>query len=155
MNSIKVADGGWEPAEILDQIKLTRTSTADPGQIHWSFSALKNDRNGLATAFENSSYKQPALVPASPWLDGVPPPKPLVSIVVNPTAVNIFLSMTNNVKPWLWLVQTKQFGDWKTQVLPGNKTSIAFDFQPEQIAISAVDRTGALSVPVVVALKKQ
>jgi hypothetical protein len=51
-------------------------------------------------------------------------------------------------------VQSKQFGDWKTQILPASKSSLAFDLKPELVAISAVDRCGNQSPPAVMKLAK-
>lgn len=74
----------WPARELLDQVDVLR-SRAGPGawgplgasgHIHFSLVALQQDREGLATALAQGAYAQPALVPATPWLNapavGVP-----------------------------------------------------------------------------------
>jgi hypothetical protein len=39
------------------------------GHIHFSMAALMQDRDGIATLLQMGPYAQPALVPATPWLD--------------------------------------------------------------------------------------
>jgi len=66
-------DGNWAPTELVDQIKLTRESGSAPGNVHFSMKAFVNDWNGINNALRSGVYRDPALIPASPWLgDGVP-----------------------------------------------------------------------------------
>ncbi|MBX3118682.1 MAG: family 10 glycosylhydrolase [Fimbriimonadaceae bacterium] len=63
--------GGWQAQELIDQIEATRGSKAT-GNVHFSMKALMRDAKGIATALKNGPYKEPALVPESPWLKGRP-----------------------------------------------------------------------------------
>lgn len=70
----------WQPAEIVNQIALTRekskTDAMVTGHVHFSMVALSQNRKGINDALTTSLYRQPALIPASPWLDSVAPPAP-------------------------------------------------------------------------------
>ncbi|MBL4850606.1 MAG: family 10 glycosylhydrolase [Planctomycetes bacterium] len=61
--------------EILDQIGWIRSTVpvVRPGHIHWNLGALVEDRGGIVAALGGDSYREAALVPASPWLAGEAP----------------------------------------------------------------------------------
>ena len=65
----------WQPDEILAQIKLTRARRGATGNVHFSIKAL-DPREGLGRALRDGPYYEPALIPASPWLDDDPPAAP-------------------------------------------------------------------------------
>ena len=111
------------------------------------------------TLLAQAVYAEPALVPASPWLDDKPPGKPqftLTNAAVSGEAT-IHWQPTGEEKPWLWLVQTKTAGQWRTEILPGNRTvkpNEAVRVLPEVVAVTAVDRCGNASPTALLELKK-
>lgn len=150
LNTIK-PDAPWPTSEISNQIALIRKLSTAPGHIHWSQSVLmKNPK--LCTALADDIYHGPALIPRFTWLDDKAPNTPMARATLSGKSTTITWTSTNS--PALWVVQTKQFGDWKTQILPAGKTGIRLDLQPELIAISAVDRCGNQSPPAVMKLEK-
>jgi uncharacterized lipoprotein YddW (UPF0748 family) len=155
MDATKVG-GKWNAEEILNQIRLTRKQPGASGQIVWDMKSLMENRGRLANTLQNDLYAQPALVPASPWLDKQSPSKPKV-YTVNHTSSGISTLTWESVgkeKVWLWVVQAKKGGSWTADVLPGNQTSHSFNrSSPDVVAITAMDRCGNLSVPTV--LKRQ
>jgi hypothetical protein len=98
--------------------------------------------------------QQPALVPASPWLGGEPPPTPNLSVIGVPRASRLTWGEhgTNFVR-W-WVVQTKSSGEWKTEILPRETTSESLPGSPEIVAVTAIDRVGNASPPRVLQEKK-
>ncbi len=66
----------WVPAEITQQIELTRLRPAASGHVLFSMAALIQDRRGLAGKLSAGLYSAATLVPATPWLDGTLPPAP-------------------------------------------------------------------------------
>jgi hypothetical protein len=140
LNSLKVGSG-WEASEIRNQISLTRQQNLAPGQIHWSAAALMKN-SSLGSELARNCYRQPALVPRYPWLDSQAPARPALAILPTGRGATATWSAGPGQKPWLWVVQFKQFGDWTTQILPAGKTSIHFDREPDAIAVSVVDRCG-------------
>jgi uncharacterized lipoprotein YddW (UPF0748 family) len=152
INSLKVGNG-WNAEEISRQIQITRQQSAAAGHIHWSEAALMKNAN-LRDELASEDYRQSALVPRSQWLKSSAPGRPAAAVVTAGTGVTLTWSPTALEKPWLWVVQTKEFGDWKTRILPGDKSSQHFNFQPETVAVSAVDRCGNQSAPAVLKLAK-
>lgn len=71
-------DGNWPSQEVIDQINLTRSETGAGGNVHFSMKAFMQDFNGIASALKKGPYKDPALVPASPWLGSKKPAAPVL-----------------------------------------------------------------------------
>lgn len=145
-NSAKVG-AGWTAEEILNQIRLTRQQTGATGNIYWNMASLLRDAGGLATALSKNLYSQPALLPASPWLDKKPPGKPKLSIQKDNAskALNVSWKNTDPESVWLWVVQARTAGKWRTEILPGKQTSRSLSERegnslPDLIAVTAVDR---------------
>jgi len=152
MNSLNVGEK-WQPSEIVNQIKATRRY-ADDGHIHWSIMALMKNA-ALDAALVREVYQQPALVPASPWLDATPPAKPKLNVA--PWKKSVTINWKNNgIEPIRWWVLQCRINDvWTTEIFPANESSrYCQNFQPDAIAIRSVDRTGNLSEPAVWTLAK-
>jgi hypothetical protein len=96
---------------------------------------------------------QPALVPASPWLDSIPPGKPGLTVTED-SRTSLRLQWQTAGRPAsLWVLQFCTNQVWTTEILPAARTNWAFAKPaPEWISISAADRVGNLSLPA--ALKK-
>ena len=73
-------DGNWPAQEVVDQINLTRGQKGATGNVHFSMKAFMQNFNGVATALKNGPYKEPALIPSSPWLGKEKPRTPEVSV---------------------------------------------------------------------------
>ena len=132
----------WPASEIVAQVQQQRQrGAAAGGHIHFSMAALMQDRDGLATKLRAGAYAQPALVPASPWLDDQPPAAPILRSAAG--AVIIEPGAGKSAARWaVWRRDTQ--GRWRFAVLPGSQRLI----DPEgadRIAVSAVDRVGNLS----------
>jgi len=146
----------WQPAEIVNQIRLTRQQ-GTAGHIHWHMKSLMGNSAGLITMLEKEVYTQPALVPASPWLDSTPPGRPRLTMDANGRGAKPTLNWepTGTERVWLWVLQTKESGVWKTQLLPATRISHVFTSTlPEAAAVTAVDRCGNASPPATLARTK-
>ena len=131
----------------MNQVQLTRKQAGATGNIYWNMTSLTRDQGGLAGALSKRVYAQPALVPASTWLDKQPPGKPQISIEKDRSSRITKLSWksTGSEPAWLWILQTKCGGNWKTEILPAREVSRTFaeggaNPLPEVVAITAVDR---------------
>jgi uncharacterized lipoprotein YddW (UPF0748 family) len=145
-NSTKVG-AEWRAEEIVNQVQLTRKQSGATGNIYWNMTSLKREHGGLAGALSKQVYAQPALVPASPWLDKQPPGKPQISIEKDRSSRITKLSWktTGSEPAWLWILQTKTGANWKTEILPAREVFRTFangvaNPQPDFVAITAVDR---------------
>ena len=152
MNSLNVGEK-WPPAEIVNQINITRRY-ADAGHVHWSISALMKNA-ALDAALTRDSYRQPALIPASPWLDAMPPAPPKISVAAGKNSAHIRWQNAAVEPLDGWVVQSRTNGIWTTQIFPAVRTDGYLDHaSPDAISVRAVDRAGNLSEPTVWTPKK-
>ena len=149
--------GASRPAEeIAQQIHQTRQLSGSDGNLLWGLKPLLENRRGLGDVLRRETYSEPALVPSSPWLDSVAPGIPKVTVTSgrsNPSSAEwrVEVTPTGGESIWRWLVQTRTNGKWAFELLPGTPAAatITLHGQPEAIAVSAVDRTGMASAPVI------
>ncbi len=143
MDSLKVG-GKWQPAEIVNQIGITRRY-ADAGHIHWSVMALMKNP-ALAEALRVDTYRQPALIPASPWLNPTVPPPPKLSVSIWKKSFHIEWKNSGKEPINGWVLQTRANGSWTTQIFPASRTDVYLDnASPDAIAVRAVSRVENVS----------
>ncbi len=143
MNSLN-AGGKWPPSEIVNQIRATRRD-ADAGHIHWSSSALMKNA-ALDEALLRDAYQQPALIPASPWLDASPPDRPKLTVTPWKKTMTLGWKKTGAEPVCWWVLQCRTNGVWTSEILPGNESGrYRENFSPDAVALRAVDRAGNLS----------
>jgi len=152
MDSTKAAHR-WSPEEIVNQIRVARKQQGVDGHIHWNMKALM--RNGaLDSALEREVYEQPALFPASPWLERDPPEKPTITVSRGKGALNVAWQTSNPAPVRFWVLQTRTGKEWNTEVLSGERRSHTLTGgSPELIALIALDRYGNASAPQVLERK--
>ncbi|EEF61825.1 glycoside hydrolase family 10 protein [Pedosphaera parvula] len=135
------------PQEIPNQIKITREiSKGTAGVIHWSYKCLLNDRGGLATTLEKGLYAEPAIVPASPWLEHRGPGKPELTLF---GGSELCWETSGKEKISVWVLQTRSGDKWSTTILPGDTLKKNLAENTEVVSITAIDRCGLASLPVV------
>jgi uncharacterized lipoprotein YddW (UPF0748 family) len=151
----------WLAREVLDQVQLQRAkSVASPadaasapagtgtgaepsvatGHVHFSMTALMQDRDGIATLLQFGPYAQTALVPATPWLDNTPPPAPRLRQIGKRVAIEPGAGETSH----RWAVWRRVLGQWKLSTLPGAERSLD-PAGADRVVVSAIDRVGNLS----------
>lgn len=161
-NYLDKVDGsstGWPAQEILDQIAATRAQRGATGNVFFSMRSFMFGHENLPEKLVAGPYANEALVPASPWLDSIPPATPLVRVGRDAAtgAVSISLQPQGSEAPWLWLVRTRTGSDWTTDVVPGLQRfytlqKTASGVTADELAVSAIDRTGNESAPALVGL---
>jgi uncharacterized lipoprotein YddW (UPF0748 family) len=149
--------GKFTSAEIARQMQIIRHQAGADGEIFFHLRSVLDNRT-LSDAVR-AEYSQPALVPASPWLDATPPEKPKLfagqSTRSHSSQLNLRWENGGGEPAWLWVLQFRMHGTWTTEILPADQTSrFLEDRTPDAISIRAVDRTGNLSAPMVLALQK-
>lgn len=158
----RVADGSktsWPTSEIVRQIDITRRQHGADGNLHFSMKSLMEPKTGLAQALANNSYTDPALVPASPWLQREHFDKPRISLDRDETTGQTDIKWKpGHGKTWLWLVQAKRRTAWRTLILPGSETSQNLDGLlsgqfAAVVSVTPVDRCGNLGPSAVVELE--
>jgi uncharacterized lipoprotein YddW (UPF0748 family) len=142
-------------AEIVQEIQLTRETPGATGHIHFNAAVLMRNIDGIADRLA-AVYAEPALVPASPWLDTTPPGRPIAALARDSaeSADRLMLRFAPQegaraTVAW-WVVQARVKGSWRTTILPGpDRRHILKDEEAgaDLLSVSAVDRGGNASVP--------
>lgn len=140
----------WQPAEIANQIHLTRArGAADPsvrGHVHFSMVALLQNRRGLYDQLKATFYQEAALVPASPWLGNSTPRAPAVDVAAA-TGGGLVLKLRGDAEVARFAVWARFGNSWQFQVVsaaageiivPPSRTARAAN----AVVVSAVDRLG-------------
>lgn len=66
----------WPPAEMPAEIRANRTYAQVKGSMFFSASVFYKNPSGFADSLREDLYRYPALPPAMPWIDSLPPPPP-------------------------------------------------------------------------------
>jgi uncharacterized lipoprotein YddW (UPF0748 family) len=144
----------WPPEEIVAQIRLAAKQPVSGGHVHWNAKSLLRSSE-LQAALARGPYAEPALVPASPWLDATAPAKPRLSTATGATSVKLSWENGGSEPISSWVLQFKRGSKWSTRILPAShRTQILDGDPPDAIAVSAIDRAGNASPPASVALRK-
>jgi hypothetical protein len=130
----------FKAEEIVDEIKVTRKSEPDPGEVHFSMKAFSTDGAGIDEALEGSVYRDEALPPASPWLGAAAPGRPTVSI----SGGYVEWRSTSGPKPFWFVVSERAGGKWTTHVLPGRTTRLPIEPGADEVCVAAASRTAVL-----------
>jgi uncharacterized lipoprotein YddW (UPF0748 family) len=148
---------GWRAEELLSQIALTRAQPGATGNVHFSMRTLLANLDAVSDRLASGPYREPALVPATPWLGGAAPATPEVGARdFRPArAVTVMLAPGAGAPPRLWVVRARMGGEWTTAILPGEARTHDLVYgrggdAPDVIGVIAVDRLGNVSAPAVV-----
>lgn len=136
----------WKPNEILHQIELCRDHSPVPGQLHFSFRTLLQNRENIASQLRNSAYRSPALPPAVRHPQHNPPAAP--RIAQHPSESRVELQTPDSEKTAtegnLRIVVVWSFDGqlWKLSTQPASNPSIPVHRNIRRMRISVVDRWG-------------
>ncbi|MCA9188363.1 MAG: family 10 glycosylhydrolase, partial [Planctomycetales bacterium] len=140
---------GWDADEILRQIAATRHQEGATGNIHFSFKALQRNWRDIARQLP---YDEPALVPATPWLEIPVHDEPNATISVENGQLSVAMRLSPAVSaapaPWLWVVQERYPDRWRTSVVPGWRSDYRLPRRddggvailPDMVSVTAVNR---------------
>jgi uncharacterized lipoprotein YddW (UPF0748 family) len=144
------------PKEITSQIKLTRNQAGSTGNLLWSMKSLLQNKDGIGDLLRREAYTQPALIPASPWLDAQAPSR--TRVVADDTVgggnLKVWWSVAPGESVARWVVQSKVNGKWRVEIFAGQYNSCLMKGAPEYVAVSAVDRAGNLGPATVLERKR-
>ncbi|MDT0632161.1 glycoside hydrolase family 10 protein [Rubrivirga litoralis] len=133
--------GGYEPEQIVRQVRLVRDDAEATGTVHFSMKALLDRYSSLGRNLGTGPYAEPALVPASPWLGATPPAPPAVRV----EGGRAVWAQEGSEPVWQWVVRTRTRGAWSWRVVGGGVQSMALPAGAEAVAVSAVSRVGVES----------
>jgi uncharacterized lipoprotein YddW (UPF0748 family) len=150
------SEGNWPAQEVVDQIALTRKMPGAEGNVHFSMKAFMANYNGVATALKNGPYKNPAIIPASPWLGGSKPAAPSVTVLDASTFAGtpevcsrtwrLDWPTSEDVRFYAISLGREEGGKvkwspWKVT----NEAGVSFDEKYQYAAVAAISRTGVAS----------
>jgi uncharacterized lipoprotein YddW (UPF0748 family) len=75
----KTAKGWKEKDQLPRQIRLLREYETVQGSVIFSSKSIERNPFNWCDSLQENYYRYPALLPALPWIDSVPPPKPSVN----------------------------------------------------------------------------
>jgi uncharacterized lipoprotein YddW (UPF0748 family) len=134
-------------AEIANQIKLTRERPGQPGHVHFSMRTITKgmtQAKGLVEALMKL-YAEPALVPAMPWLGGVPPAKPSAELDrIEGVGYELKLKPGGDGAR-KYVVQWLEGGKWSTSIYSMNSSGCVARTRPDRVRVTAVSRLGLVS----------
>ena len=148
-NSAKVDP--WKADEIASQIEVTRKNLGTTGNVHWNISSLSKNRGGLRDHLAAGKYREPALVPATPWLDKIAPSKPAVSAKQEGKSIRVDWRSDGKEPIARWVLQWRVGQQWQTKVLGADRSSAMLKLDgdpPAVLAVTLIDRTGNASATV-------
>lgn len=149
----KVGDA-WKSDELISQIGVTRDLGAG-GNIHFSMKALMRDSGGIARRLADEPYAVPALVPQTPWLGEPAVETPDVRLQ-DPSAEGrrLVWRVDDRSSTFVVIIRAMYGEEWKVVVVPAQQGEFVLPPGSREagllrIAVSAADRLGNLSAPVV------
>jgi uncharacterized lipoprotein YddW (UPF0748 family) len=142
----------WRTDEVIKQIRLTRAQPGATGNVHFNMTVFMKNPDSLNDRLVREVYGEPALVPASPWLDRHVPAAPRAVVRTDATSGARVLDLDPGIgtaessAPWLWVLQTRTAEGWRTQILPATERVALLaprgGTAPLDVRVTAVDRVG-------------
>jgi uncharacterized lipoprotein YddW (UPF0748 family) len=136
--------------EVISEIMITRGMLPkSPGTVHWSMSALTKNPT-LTKSLNEGVYKQPAIVPASPWLDHIAPKPP--EVFLGEQVDSLLIQWKSNEKDIIkWVLYYQYENKWEQRIFNKEETQTLISLynnkvpEPSKvkyIIVTAIDRTG-------------
>lgn len=136
--------------EVISEIMITRGMLSkSPGTVHWSVSALTKNPT-LTKSLIEGAYKQPAIVPASPWLDHTSPKPP--EVFIGEQTDSLFIQWkSKETDIFKWVLYYQYENKWEQRIFNKEETQTLIQLYnnklPESsklkyIIVTAIDRTG-------------
>ncbi len=154
----KVESRAFSSQEIVDQIALTRARPDSSGDILFSMRTLLSNPDQLSDKLKKF-YVSPALVPASPWLGPKAPGAPIFGGTLDAPRRALRLRWKPRDGDEViahWTVQMRYGASWTTKIFAGDRdgSNVWIDPNrlPDLVALTAVDRVGNQSAPVLLEL---
>lgn len=141
------ADRLWSTEEIKGQIYTARAFPGVTGATHFSMKTFMGNDKNINRILTAGAYANPALIPASPWMNNKPLPKPEISVNDYGEFWRASFTIKNSGPVQWWVLRSQINKRWDTTVIPGHQREITFHggasmVRPDIIYLTAVSRTG-------------
>lgn len=139
----RVGDGktSYAPEEILSQIDITRQTSGASGNVLFSMRALQANRRGLCDRLLEGPYRQPALVPPTPWMKTAAPGRP--EVTVGDGVIEI--RRGRGSEPFVWAIWALEGEEWMFGVEAAQTRRLSVPSGTVEVVVTAVSRLGAES----------
>ena len=138
-------------SEIGKQVSMARSPRrpSSSGHIHWSVSALMDNKRGVSDMLVGSHYSNAAAVPPIRWISGKVPGRPKLRARVEGDQLFVDWEAGSGSETARYVVQTRVGGKWQAANLvsagrKGMRWRIGKGGSPDAIAATPVDRYGNL-----------
>ncbi|MBW3572316.1 MAG: family 10 glycosylhydrolase [Gemmatimonadetes bacterium] len=135
----------WRAEEITDQVWVTRGMPGATGNVHFSMKAFMQNPDSLNERLLRGPYREPALVPATPWLGGRALAAPTLTLA-QPDAdgARVDWEPAPGEPAFLWIVRVRRGGVWTVDVVPGaaRRFRVPDAAAADLVAVTPVDRLG-------------
>ena len=142
--------GRSDNAEIEQEIEFGRKLIPKSnGVVHWNISMLTKNPS-LTKTLNEGPYKTTALVPASKWLDSIPPANPTTTVKKIGAAVELNWKPKEN-DVFQYILYANFENNWEYQILPKSTTRKSLNkfkivdgkkIELKKVIVSAIDRAG-------------
>ncbi len=141
------ADRLWSAEEIKAQIYTARAFPGVTGAAHFSMKTFMSNDKNINRILTAGAYANPALIPASPWMNSEPLPKPEVFIKDYGDFWRASFTIDTSDPVQWWVLRSKMNNRWDSTVIPGHYREISYYggdsmVRPETVYLTAVSRTG-------------
>jgi uncharacterized lipoprotein YddW (UPF0748 family) len=142
--------GRSDNAEIEQEIEFGRKLIPKSnGVVHWNISMLTKNPS-LTKTLNEGPYKTTALVPASKWLDSIPPANPTTTVKKIGAAIELNWKPKEN-DVFQYILYANFENNWEYQILPKSTTRKSLNkfkivdgkkIELKKVIVSAIDRAG-------------
>lgn len=145
-----------DAGEILAQIDVTRTRTqfTPPGQVHWNWRALRNNKGRVTDRIQKERYTAHALVPP---LVTAPAQPPLPAPVLGAKGTHLYWTLADPAtasRHRFWFAQTWDGTRWHTFApVPAEQRSAILPEKTRAVSLHPVSTTGHIGQPAVLELR--
>jgi uncharacterized lipoprotein YddW (UPF0748 family) len=142
------------PAQIAEVRTRSTASGGTAGALLYNTTVLKENRGSLATTLATSTYAQPALPPATPWLGASVPPTPTVNVTTTASALQLQVTTASTASLSWWLIRWWNGSSWSQRVAPATLSSHTIPVTSggsatAAIVVNAIDNVGNASADAV------
>ena len=133
---------GWQPSEIVEQVRLSSKQPVSAGHIHYQMKGLSGSEE-LRTALKRGPYASVAIVPAIPWAGRGVTNRPVLTFTGASDNLRFNVRPATGERVARYVLQTRSGGTWRTEFIEGvTATRILGTERPDVIALTPIDRLG-------------
>lgn len=141
------ADRIWTAEEIKGQIYTARAFPGVTGATHFSMKTFMGNNKNINRILAAGAYSNPALIPASPWMNNDPIQTPEIHVRDYGDFWRASFQIEHGEQVRWWVLRSQSNGRWDSAIIPGHHREITMYggnsmTRPDSVYLTAVSRTG-------------